>query len=132
VKTRRRIAQTLVILANLTLLALAVAHARFGYPEVSRIVSGGQASPLFASGLKLMWLLAAWHWVALGITALAVSFGRRAPHRLVLSLCGLVVLVDAAATLAGPGWFIGDELLTIAAVALLAAAALFPSRITTD
>jgi hypothetical protein len=130
VKTRRRIAQALVILGNLALLALAIAHARFGYPEVSRIASEAQISPRFAAGLKLIWLLASWHWVALGITALAVSFGRRAPHRVALLLCGLTLLVDAAATLAGPGWFIGDELLTIAAVALLAAAALFPSRIT--
>jgi hypothetical protein len=131
-KNRKRIAQALVILGNLALLALAVGHAWNGYPAVSQIASEAQTTPLLAAGLKVIWLLVSWHWVALGIIALAVSFGRRAPHRVVLSLCGLVVLVDAAATLVRLGWFIGDELAAIAAFALLAAAALFPSRITTD
>jgi hypothetical protein len=127
VKNRKRIAQALVVLGNLALLALALAHARFGYPEVSRIASEGKASPFLAAGLKLIWLLASWHWVALGIIALAVSFGRRAPHRVVLLLCAMTLLVDAAATLAGPGWFIGDELLTLAGIAILLGAAVFPA-----
>jgi hypothetical protein len=127
VKNRRRISQALVILGNFALINLAVLHAWSGYPAVSQIAAETQTAPRFAAGLKVIWLLVAWHWVAFGIIALAVSFGRRAPHRVVLSLCGLAILVDAAATLARIGWFIGDELAAVAAVAILAASVLFPA-----
>jgi len=125
--SRRWIAQVLVILGNLALIALAVGHAKNGYPEISRIAAEANTTPRVAAGLVVIWLLVSWHWVAFGIIALAVSFGHRSPNRGVLSLCGLILLIDGVGTLAKLGWFIGDELAFLGAIAILAASVIFPA-----
>jgi hypothetical protein len=57
---------------------------------------------------------------------LAASFGRTAPWKVILVVCGIAVIGDAAGAFAAIGLFVGDELLTVAGVSILAAAALFP------
>lgn len=127
-RNRRGVAQVLVVIGNIALFYLAYGHWQHGLPSVSKIVVDAHAPRFFAVGMKVLWVLVSWHWVAFGVIALAASFGRSAPHRTVLSLCGLAVLVDAAATYAGMGWFRGNELLIIAAIVFLAASVIFPFR----
>jgi len=126
-KNRLRIAQGLVIIANIALIYLGYGHWRNGLPNVSKVVADAKASPFFAVGMKILWVLVSWHWIAFGLIALPAAFGRKAPNRGVLSLCGLAVLVDAIATFAGLGLFRANEALGVAAVALFGAAALYPS-----
>ena len=126
-QTRKRIAQALVVVGNVALFVLGYGHTKGGLPVVSKTVSDAKASPFFAAGLKTLWVLMSWHWVVFGVIALTAAFGKRAPHRVALFLCGLAILVDAAATVARVGWFIGNELLAVAAVAILGATALFPA-----
>jgi hypothetical protein len=124
---RKRIAQALVVVGSLALFVVGAVHAIAAYPEISSALATTNLAAAIISALKLAWLFASWHWITLGIIALVVAFGKAAPRRVLLLLCGLVVLLDAVLAYAKVGAFIGDELLTVAAVALLAGAALFPS-----
>lgn len=127
-RNRRGVAQVLVVIGNIALFYLAYGHWQHGLPSVSKIVADANAPRFFAVGMKVLWVLVSWHWIVFGLMALVASFGRSAPHRAVLSLCGIAVLVDAAATFAGMGWFRGNELMFIAAIVFLAASVIFPFR----
>jgi hypothetical protein len=126
-QSRKRIAQVLVALGSFVLFVAGAVHGLVGYAEVSSALAGTNLRGKLIGGLKLAWLFASWHWITLGIIALVVAFSKAAPHRTILLLCGFIVLVDAAVAYAAVGLFIGDELLAIAAIALLAGAALFPA-----
>jgi hypothetical protein len=126
-QTRKRIAQALVVLGSLVLFVVGAVHGFAGYPEISRALAGTAIPGKVIGGLKLVWLLASWHWITLGVIALVLAFSEAALRRALLLLCGFIVLVDAALAFAAVGPFIGDKLLTVAAVALLAGAALFPA-----
>jgi len=126
-RTRTRIAQALIVLGSLVLFVVGAVHGFAGYPQISGALAGTAIPGKIIGGLKLVWLLASWHWITLGIVALVLSLSKAALRRALLLLCGFIVLVDAALAFAAVGPFIGDELLTVAAIALLAGAALFPA-----
>jgi hypothetical protein len=125
-QNRKRIAQALVVLGSLVLFVGAALHAIAGYPAVSGALQGTEVPHRIISALKAVWLFVSWHWIAVDIFALIAAFARTSPRRTILLLCGLIPLVDAAGAFYAIGPFIGDELLTVAALAFLASAALFP------
>jgi hypothetical protein len=125
-QNRRRIAQALVILGSLALFVGAGLHGIAGYREVFGALRGTDVPPRLISVFKAVWLFVSWHWIAVDIFALIAAFAQTSPRRTILLLCGLVPLVDAAGAYSAIGLFIGDELLAVAALALLASAALFP------
>ena len=126
-RTRKRIAQALVVLGSLVLFVVGAVHGFAGYPEISRALAGTAIPGKVIGGLKLVWLLGSWHWITLGVIAFVLALSKAALRRALLLLCGFIVLVDAALAFATVGPFIGDELLTVAAAALLAGAAFFPA-----
>jgi hypothetical protein len=126
-RNRERIAQALVILGSLILFVSAPLHGFGGFRAVFSVLGGGNIPPHVMGALKVVWLMVSWHWVAIGAIALVVSFARTAPRRAVVLLCGLVTLLDAVGGFVAVGPFIGDELLSVAAVAILAGVVLFPS-----
>ena len=126
-QTRKRIAQALTCLGSLILFVGAALHSTLGYRAIFGPLQGTTAPQENVQGLKTIWFLYAWHGVATGIAALLAGFVRKAPHRAILLFCGIVELVDAAGIYAVLGIFIGDEISFSCAVALLAAAALFPA-----
>ena len=125
-QNRKRIAQGLVALGSLVLFVAAALHGILGYRAVFAALHGIDAPPRIISALKVVWLMVSWHWIAVGILALIAAFARTWPRRAILPICALVALVDAAGAYSAIGLFIGDELLAVAALALLAGAALFP------
>ena len=124
-QNRKRVAQALIVLGSLVLFLVGAVHGLAGYPQISGALAGTAIPGKIIGGLKLVWLLASWHWITLGIIALVLAFSKTALRRALLLLCGFIVLADAALAFAAVGPFIGDELLTVAAIALLAGAALF-------
>lgn len=131
-RSRQRIAQALIVLGSVVLFVVGTVHGFAGYPEISRALAGTAIPGKLIGGLKLVWLLGSWHWITLGVIALVLAFGKAALRRALLLLCGLIVLVDAALAFAAVGPFIGDELLTVAAAALLVGAILFPPPAAND
>jgi len=123
---RKRIAQALVVLGSLVLLVAAALHGILGYPAVFGALAGTAVPNRIIGAFKAVWVFVSWHWIALDIFALIAAFARTLPRRAILLLCGLVPLVDAVGAYSAIGVFIGDELLTVAALAFLASAALFP------
>ncbi|MGO9591885.1 MAG: hypothetical protein ACLP3K_17795 [Candidatus Acidiferrales bacterium] len=127
-QTRKRIAQALASLGSLILFVGASLHSTLGYRAIFGPLQGTTAPPENVQALKTIWVLYAWHSVAIGIVALLAAFVRGLPHRAILLVCGIITLGDATGTYAALGAFIGDEISFSCAVALLAAAALFPSE----
>jgi CHASE2 domain-containing sensor protein len=125
--SRERTAQGLVISGSLILFATAALHGFAGYPALSRALSGTNLRPFLGRGLRALWLLVAWHWVAVGIVASVVAFRGRSARRLVLLLCGLFAWVDAIGVFVAVGLFVGNEMLTLAGLAIMCGALLFPS-----
>jgi len=125
-QNRRRIAQALVALGSLVLFIGAALHGIAGYRIAFGAVQGADIPHPILSAFKAVWLFVSWHWIAMDIFALIAAFARTSPRRTILLLCGLVPLVDAAGAYSAIGFFIGDELLTVAALAFLTSAALFP------
>jgi len=125
-QNRKRIAQALVVLGSLVLLAGATLHGIGGYQVAFGALGRTGLPHRIIGALKAVWLFASWHWIAVDIFALIAAFARTRPRRVILLLCGLVPLVDAAGAYVAVGLFIGDELLALAALAFLAGAALFP------
>jgi len=123
---RKPIARGLVALGSLLLFACAALHGILGYGGVFAALQRTSGPGRIISALKAAWLMDSWHWIAVGILALIAAFARTSPHRVVLFLCGLVALVDAASAYSAVGLFIGDELLAVAAIAFFAGVALFP------
>jgi hypothetical protein len=126
-QNRERIARGLVISGSLILFATAALHGFLGYPALSRALSGTNLRPFLNSGVRALWLLVSWHWVAVGVVASVVAFRGRKARRLVLLICGLFGLVDAIGVFVAVGLFVGDEMLTLAGLTIMCGAMLFPS-----
>jgi hypothetical protein len=125
-KNRKRSAQALAILGAVAMLVSAAFHGTLGYQGMVGGLAGKGVDPIIFAALKAIWLIVSWHWIAIAILVLASSFGRTAPWKVILSVCGIAVIGDALGAFAAIGAFVGDELLAIAGVSILAAAALFP------
>jgi hypothetical protein len=125
-KNRKRGAQALAILGAVAMLVSAAFHGTLAYRAIVAALSGKGVDLAIVAALKAIWLIVAWHWLAIAVLVLAASFGRTAPWRAVLSVCGIALIGDALGAFAAIGAFVGDELLAIAGVSILAAAALFP------
>jgi hypothetical protein len=126
-KNRKRTAQGLTVLGSVVLFLSAAFHGFGAFPPISAALHASGIDPMIARALQAVWLMASSHWTVVGIIALVACFARSGPRRLILLLCGLVPLIDAVGGYAAIGLFIGDELLVVAAVAILSAAALLPS-----
>jgi hypothetical protein len=124
-KNRKRSAQALAILGAVAMLVSAAFHGTLGYEGVVAALSQKGVDPTIVAALKAIWLIVSWHWLAIAILVLASSFGRTAPWRVVLLVCGIAVIGDALGAFAAIGIFVGDELLAVAGVSILAATALF-------
>jgi hypothetical protein len=127
VNNRKRIAQGLTVLGSIVLFASAAFHSAGGYPQISAAMHASGLQPPLVRALQAIWVMAAWHWIGIGTIALVACFARTGPRRLILLLCGLLPLVDAIAGYVSIGPFIGDEMLTVAAVAILGGLALLPN-----
>lgn len=122
---RKRSAQALAILGAVAMLVSAAFHGTLGYQGIVAALAGKGVDPTVVAALKAIWLIVSWHWLAIATLVLASSFGRMAPWRVVLLVCGIAVIGDALGAFAAIGIFVGDELLAVAGVSILAAAALF-------
>lgn len=123
----QRIAQALVALGSLVLFAACALHGIFGYRGIFDALRGTTAPQDVVRGLKAVWFIIAWHWAVIGIIALVAAFSRLQFRRVIVFLCGIVLLADAAGMYAALGVFIGNEVIFASAVAFLAGAALFPA-----
>ncbi len=124
-KNRERTARGLVVIASLILFASAALHDFTGYPMLSRALATANLKPFLQGSFRAFWLLVAWHWIAIGVIALVVSYRGTKLRRFVVLMCGLLPLVDAIGTIIAVGLFFGNATLSLAALALLAAAVLF-------
>jgi hypothetical protein len=126
-QNRKRIAQILVSLGGLILFAGCALRGIFGYRGIFDALRGTTAPQDVIRGLKAVWFIIAWHWAVLGVVALLAAFLRTAPRRIILLLCGIVALADAAGMYAALGVFIGNEMIFGSAVAFFTGAVLFPA-----
>lgn len=125
---RERTARGFVILGSFILFATAALHGFAGYPALSRALSTANLGPFLNSGLRALWLLVSWHWLAFGVVAVVVAFKGRTAWRFVLLTCGLVGLVDAIGLLVAVGFFVGDLMMGLSGLVIICGAILLPGE----
>ncbi|SRR5712692_8723302 len=126
-RNRERAARGLVFIGSFILFAQAALRDFTDYPFLSRALGTANLRPFQEGSLRALWLLLSWHWFVIGVVALGVSYGGMKLRRFVVLLCGLLALMDAIGTTIAVGLFLGNEMLSVAALALLSAAVLFDS-----
>ena len=124
---RKRVGQGLTAVGSALLLISAGFHSIGGYAPISTTLRATTLEGSMVRAMMAIWLMIGWHWAAFAIIALIGCFGRGGPRRVLMLLAGLVALVDAGGIYSAIGLFIGDEILAVAAVALLAGALVLPS-----
>jgi len=67
-----------------------------------------------------MHLLVGWQWIVIGVIAILATFCQTKGGRLVVAVCAVAVLVEAAITLSLMGPFLGTHLMIAAAILIAA------------
>src|SRR5213593_1172876 len=123
--TQGTIAKLLVGAGSLVLICAALYHGS-GYPAVSKIVAGADMSPLLTRAVQALWLMFSSHLLMVGGISVAAVLKPVPASRLVLVLCGCAAAADAVVLAAFVGVFIGNALLGVAALLILAGATACP------
>jgi hypothetical protein len=118
---RQKVGLAVVILGTAVLFLTATMHVLMSYPPVSQALEAANLAASVDGGLRALWFMVAWHWIALGIIAVAAAFKG---SRFIVLMCAVVCFGDAAATFTVLGLFIGNIVSAVAGTLLLIGAGL--------
>ena len=119
---RNSVARILVALGAIGWFAIAVLHLR-DYPEDTARLSVLSA-PLQAE-FRTIFLMVGWDWIVVAVVALLAAFTQTTLRKVLVLLCGVAGLLQAALALALMGVFLGTELMFPAAILLIVGGLLF-------
>ena len=122
---RNKFAHFLLILACLVLLASAAIHCLGAYPHLSLALAASNLAPSLSAGLRSVFLVIAWDWIAIAVIALMAGFSNSSMRQAIVLFCAAALLVSAEIIFHFLRWFIGDELLCAAGLLLACAGFLF-------
>jgi hypothetical protein len=116
---RTRAGQVVVALGSGLLFASAALHfyagERLGFPALA----ASNLAAAVQSAFRVVFLSVAWDWILLGVVALLAAFTPGPRRRALVLICGLGVLIEAAAGAAVMGVFIGNEMIGMAAILMM-------------
>lgn len=114
-----------MVLGALSLFALAAFHLSDYSHDMLRAAS--LSAPLLGA-FRAIYVLVGWQWIVVGGTALLAAFYETNLRRVLVLLCGVAMLVQAALTLCFMGVFLGTELMALAAVLMGVGCLLFRAQ----
>jgi hypothetical protein len=123
------IARLLVILGCAVLIATAAFHWLAAYPNLSRALGASNFSRPLVPGLRAVFLLVGWDWIAITIIALIAAFRETRASKLIVLVCALATLVSAGIAFRFVGWFVGNEMLGVAGILMLCGGFLLSSSV---
>lgn len=122
---RTKAARVFVILGSMVLLASAALHCFAGYKQGFPALAASNLNPGLQAGFRVIFLAAAGHWLVIAIIALLAAFTQTRLRKVLVLLCGLAILVEAAVGAAMMGFFIGNEMIGAGALLLFCGGLLF-------
>ncbi len=122
---RDKAGRILVALGGIVLFATAALHCvAYAKGVSSALTASNLAAPLQAA-LRAIFLLAGWDWIVIGVIALVAAFTETKLRKVLVLVCGVAVLVQTGLTLVFVGFFIGNEMIGLAALLILCGGLLF-------
>jgi hypothetical protein len=124
---RNKAARILATIGSIVLFAAAVLHCFAGYRIGFPALAESNLNVGLQTGFRVVFLSVGWDWILLGMIVLAAAFKATAARRALVLVCGLGVLIEAAAGAAIMGIFIGNEMIGAAAILIIIGGLLFES-----
>ena len=116
---RNTTARWLVGTGCLVLLPGAGLHLAAAYPKVSASVLASNLDTGLQSALRCVFLIVGWHWIVLAAIAVFAVFSRAPVGKIVVLLCALALIFDAALMAAFLGRFLGTGMILASALLIL-------------
>jgi hypothetical protein len=122
---RNKAALALVIVGSAVLFASAALHFFGGYTQIFPLYAASNLSPRLKVAFRVVFLSLGWHWTVTAVLALLAGVTETRLRKVFVLTCGLAVLIEAGVSASMMGFFIGNELIGIAALLLVCAGTLF-------
>lgn len=116
---RDRYGRALVVAGSVVLIASAVLHGIGGFTVGFPALRASNLAPALQAGFRVVFLSLGWHWIVLAVIALVAGLSAARLRKLIVLICGLALLIEAAAGASMMGLFLGNELVGAAGVLLL-------------
>jgi len=122
---RNRVALAFLILGSMALFASTALHFFGGYTQIFPLYAASNLNPRLKIAFQVVFLSLGWHWSVTAVVALLAGLTATGLRKVLVLLCGLAILIEAAVSASMIGLFIGNELIGAAALLLLCAGMLF-------
>jgi hypothetical protein len=126
---RNKAARAFVILGSVVLLVSAAFHFFGGYTQIFSLYAASNLSPRLKEAFRVVFLSLGWHWVVTAVVALLAGVTETRLRKVLVLTCGLALLIEAGVGASMMGFFIGNELIGIAALLLVCGGLLFDQTV---
>lgn len=122
---RSKAARVFVVLGSVVLLVSAAFHCFAGYKQGFPALTASNLNPDLQVAFRVIFLSVAWHWLVITIIALVTAFTQTRLRKVLVLICGLAVLLEAAVGATAMGLFIGNEMIGAAGLLIVCGGLLF-------
>ena len=117
--SRNKAARILATMGSVVLFAAAILHFFAGYSTGFPALAASNLNAGLQTAFRVVFLSLGWDWILLGTVTLVATFKAAAARKALVLVCGLGVLIEAAAGAAIMGLFIGNEIIGAAAILII-------------
>lgn len=122
---RLRIAQSLIGLGCLVVLAGSAMHLMLAYPKVSAALASSNLAGALGNALRSVFFLIGIAWIAIAVVTLIASFGKGPVCKPIILFCGFTLLLMVPIWVGLMGWFLGNEMFIVAGGLIVGGGLLF-------
>jgi len=123
---RQKVAQLLVGLGSLIMLAGAVLHLVAAYPKVSAALAASNLAAALKDALRAVFFMIGCTWITIAIATLIAAFAETKIRKAMVLFCGFALLVQIPVWVQLMGWFVGNEMFIVAGGLIVCGGLLFP------
>jgi len=123
---RQILAQSLIGLGALNVLAGAGLHLSAGYHLASTALAASNLAPLLANAMRSVFLMLGITWIVIAVITLIAAFTRTRVRRILVLFCGLSLVAEIPLWVGLMGWFIGNEMFLVSGALITIGGFLLP------
>jgi hypothetical protein len=125
-RKRQIVAQALVGLGSLNVLAGAGLHLFAGYPLVTSALAASSLTALLANAMRAVFLMIGITWIAIAVVTLIAAFTQTRIRKTLVLFCGLSFLAAIPLWVGLMGWFLGNEMFLVSGALITCGGFLLP------
>ncbi len=111
----QRIAQILIGLGCLVVLAGSTLHLIAAYPRVSAALATSNLNEDLRNALRAVFLMIGLTWIVVAVVTLIATFARTRTSKPIILFCGFALLLQIPIWVGLMGWFVGNEMFVLGA-----------------